>query len=306
MKWEKEEIEILTTYYPEFGYNRCVELLPDRDKSTIQAKAKRMGIKSNHRNSWSKEEEDNFKYHWKFSNMEILMEEFPDRSYNQLMNKASYLGVKSEAVRQRKGSFDLLRTITTDSIYWWGFIMADGHINEDELVITLPLKDHNHLTKLANKLRTNTQVYLDKVSGYGKADFCTLRLGDRQFCSNTLSKLNISGPKTYNAPDLSQFINNDLFLNFFIGLSDGDGSIWVTDKKLNHCSYRMEMHESWRDLLKVMVGRLNSLGITAYAKSSSKGNPTVEIFKQGDLRKLKRVAQQTDHLERKWNKIIDK
>jgi hypothetical protein len=131
-------------------------------------------------------------------------------------------------------------------------------------------------------------------------------LGDKQFCSTVLSELEMTGPKTYNAPNLSQFINNDLFLNFFIGLSDGDGSIWVTDKKLNHCSYRMEMHESWRGLLGIITERLNSLGITAYTKSSSKGNPTLEIFKQGDLRKLKKIAQQTDHLERKWNKIIGK
>lgn len=54
-KWEQYEIDIIKQYYSEWGYKKCQDLLPDRKKVQIIAKADRLGC---HRESYSRFKEE--------------------------------------------------------------------------------------------------------------------------------------------------------------------------------------------------------------------------------------------------------
>ena len=141
---------------------------------------------------WTNEEIELLKIHWKSSSMETLLKQFPNRNYNSLMNKAKEVGVKSEAQRKRKGSFDFLDKITTDSAFWWGFIIADGYLSpRGELSITIHNKDVKYLEILANKLNVKLKFY---------KKFTRLAMQSKIFGGKWLKIFNINSPKTYTPP----------------------------------------------------------------------------------------------------------
>lgn len=157
---------------------------------------------------WTEHETDSLKYHWCNSSMLELLAAFPNRNYTSLMLKAQQLGVKSIINRHRKGSLKFLDELTKDSCYWWGFIIADGHLtSKGELVINLSVKDVIHLRKLAKQL--NCKISIRKyLNSYTKcmAECCILRIQDKEFGKKWLKILKIVSPKTYNPPDLSVFL----------------------------------------------------------------------------------------------------
>lgn len=248
---------------------------------------------------WTPAEDELLKYHWKNSTMDILLNHFPNRNYNSLMTRAVVTGVKSEIRRNRKGSLDYLNVLNCNSCYWWGFIIADGHItHKGELIITLNKKDENHLSKLANHLNC-------KISK--KLNFITLRIQDKKFGKYWLNKLVINSPKTYTPPDLSIFLTKENLLPFFIGLVDGDGSIWVSSKGVREWpNLAIELHGNWFGTLYLLSNKLKEFyNIECKVKLTKKGTSKLDINTKKDLRLLRNCIDNTEFLERKWNRLND-
>lgn len=246
---------------------------------------------------WSDEEMKLLKIHWESSDMKTLLKTFPDRKYSSLMLKATELGVKSKIKRKRKGSLGFLDNLTDSSCYWWGFIMADGHISKKgELIITLNKKDQAHLQKLAKHLNR----YLST-----KDRFCTLRIQDKSFGEKWLTELKIDGPKTYFPPDLSIFLTKERFISFFIGLVDGDGCIWHTNDWEGNPwpMLRIELHKNWRNLLDLISEKLKEFyDIESTVRVTKRGTAKIDITKKQALKTLKSYVK-GEFLERKWSKL---
>lgn len=244
-------------------------------------------------NKWTQQEDELLRYHWENSIMEILMKTFPNRTYNSLMCRAQKLGIKSAIKRKRKGSLDFLNNLNLLSYYWWGFIMADGHIShKGELVITLSKIDKDHLLRLAKHLERDIQE---------RGNFCILRIQDSRFGKKWLNDLKIVGPKTYFPPDLTIFLNKDALLSFFIGMIDGDGCIWETKGWLNS---RIELHGSWLATLQLISSKLKEFyDIDCKVKMTKRGTSRLEINTKKDLKILKDYIKNVEYLERKWSKL---
>ena len=242
---------------------------------------------------WSVEEVELLKTHWKSSTMEVLLNTFPNRKYSSLMLKATALGIKSEIKRKRKGSLDFLDKINIQSSYWWGFIMADGHLTKKgELIIQLNKIDNNHLTKLANLLGITTNI---------RKDLTILRIQDKKFGEKWLNIFNIITPKTYTPPNLSIFYTKELLLPFFIGLVDGDGCIW---KSKNWLNLRVELHGNWFLELQNISEKLKLYyDIDCKVKMTKRNTSKLEINTKKDLRILKDYIKNVSYLERKWSKL---
>lgn len=243
---------------------------------------------------WTLEEIELLKTHWKSSSMEELLNQFPNRNYNSLMLKAQSLGIKSEIQRKRKGSLDFLDSINLKSAYWWGFIMADGHLTKKgELIIQLNKRDENHLNKLALLLNSKTNTI--------KEDYVILRVQDKNFGKKWLNIFNINTPKTYTPPNLSIFYNKELLLSFFIGLIDGDGCIWESKKWLN---LRIELHGNWLNELQIISNHLKSMyDIDSKVKMTKRGTSKIDINTKKDLKILKDYIKNSECLERKWSRL---
>lgn len=244
-------------------------------------------------NKWTDKEREILKIHWKSSTMKNLLEQFPKRTYQSLMKEASKLGIKSETNRARKGSLEFLNQLNPKSCYWWGFIIADGHIShKGELAITLSNLDKEHLLKLSNILGCNISE---------RGNFVHLRIGDKSFGEKWLNLLSINAPKTYFPPDLSVFYTKENLLPFIIGLIDGDGCIWESKNWLN---LRIELHGNWLSTLQIISDKLKEFyDIDCKIKTSKRGYSQLNINTKKDLKILKDYISNVDYLERKWNKL---
>ena len=100
--------------------------------------------------------------------MKDLLNAFPNRDYTSLVNMASRLNLHSEVNRHRLGdlSFLDLDNLTKKSAYWWGYIMADGHLSKTNmLMLSCTTKDQSHLEKLQFKIGGNIRI-INSVGGY--------------------------------------------------------------------------------------------------------------------------------------------
>lgn len=63
----------------------------------------------------------------------------------------------------KKCNLEKLLLDVPETYYWIGFILADGHISKNNrLVVTLSVKDKNHLIKLQKYLEIENMQYIFK------------------------------------------------------------------------------------------------------------------------------------------------
>lgn len=242
--------------------------------------------------------------------METLLNALPNRTYSQMMNKASTLKVVSKVQRKRQGSLSFLDTLNKKSAYWWGFIMADGHLSpRGELCICLSSKDKDYLRVLAEHLKCRMTVRIKSGGGFSteNSEFVELRIQDKKFQEKWYSILEYTNPKTYNPPKLDIFYNKELLIYFLIGLIDGDGSIWISNQtEANHGSIalRIEVHPSWENRFKELFSKIEEFyQIRFNIKTSSKGYIKAEIASRKDLEQLSKYINDCDYMARKWNTV---
>lgn len=196
----------------------------------------------------------------------------------------------------KQNNLEVLLDNSLTSYYWIGFILADGHIeNNRRLQITLALKDIEHLKKFSEYVSCNmyikTQCSVSPM--HGKAIKELSRIFD------------INPNKTIHPPKIEIFenLNRDQLLALFAGFIDGDGCIKNLHKRKDF-QLAIKCHKSWLPILNYFG---NSIFSKKYdAKINTAGYTTLMI---GDSQILKDFKKQIlllnlPLLERKWD-IID-
>jgi len=132
----------------------------------------------------------------------------------------------SEILREKRG-FTLdetkFETITDDSAYWIGFLLADGNVSHNTVTINLKTSDRLHLEKFRDFMGGNQVIGLKKdprVSGYA---FGSIKV------TKDLANWNIVPKKSLIAKPHPELIKNP---HFWRGVIDGDGSIHKTSVSL--------------------------------------------------------------------------
>ena len=191
----------------------------------------------------------------------------------------------------RNGNCYNLLSKSKESLYWLGFLLADGHFdNSNRLSIALHNKDIDHLRKLSRFLGGT------KISKIKKHDHSKISIMHTEVISTLCEQYNIRSNKTIFPIDLSKLSSEELFC-VSIGFIDGDGSIGFQYNR-NDCIIRIQCHSSWIENLKLMYPQ-------AKIKINTRGYSLVAISNSTHIKELKKRALEYNLpiLKRKWDKI---
>lgn len=116
--------------------------------------------------NWTEKEINLLKVKWPSATTEELLNSFSGRTYKAIAEKARGLKISANECRRRKGSLKYLDLdeLTPEKAYWWGFIMADGHITKrGGLNIQISEKDFEHIKQLGDRLGVDIKLYKHNI-----------------------------------------------------------------------------------------------------------------------------------------------
>ncbi len=188
--------------------------------------------------------------------------------------------------------------------YWAGFIAADGCVSEKEnsLRISSSIKDEDHLYEFRNNIQFDgpIQRHYEKRKGKGGIQSILNIHGVEQWKNDLYNNFNITPRKTFTlkSPNLT---DDEFILAFIIGYIDGDGSIFLYNKKYTCLSIAGTYHMvKWiKDNLFRIFNLPNKTNI--YNNGNIK---TISINgKQADfmIKQLKKIV--VPKMARKWQRI---
>lgn len=186
---------------------------------------------------------------------------------------------------------------SNDSIYWAGFIAADGYVIGSRLRIKLKYTDKSHLEKIKKVLGYTGPIKKDCSERLGKVHCgALLYISSKQIVDNLLELYNIGEKKSLTLkPPKLKGTEADLFI---LGLFDGDGTVYQKGK------YKCVRFYGTKEINEWVKRRINEI----YPKNSG------SVFKKGNIYCFELNPGASDffmkhygnlespRLERKWNK----
>lgn len=137
------------------------------------------------------------------------------------------LGLTFQMLKDPTWEYKKLLTINKESMYWAGFLLADGCFSKEERKVKISLSssilDELHIIKFKKWLNTNNEIY------YSKDNCCSISVYSKKYVPTIMEFWGFSFRKTYIPYEIPNMIfNHELFPYFIVGLIDGDGSIVKT------------------------------------------------------------------------------
>lgn len=181
--------------------------------------------------------------------------------------------------------------------------MADGHISDRGLHISLSEKDKEHLSILQSHLKLPELKLYERKAGYKPgSNYCSINIEDKGWATYWKNMLSIKSAKTYVPPDLSLFLTKENFIYFLIGFLDGDACLWLSK---NHPNIRLEIHSNWMPMLeKFSEILLEYYNIESRTRYSNRGYAQLIINKKPSIKIFEQYLFETDFMKRKWIKIL--
>lgn len=215
-------------------------------------------------------------------------------SYIKIYNFKRERGKRSSC----KGRLKNLTLLNNNEIwYWYGFIMADGHIGKDWLSIKLNKKDENHLNKLKN--------LFDFAVKYIK-QMCYMRISDVAYIPLLQKKLLLYNTnKTKNPSDFEELfsIYPEYLYPFLIGYIDGDGCIHTRRKEEFRSLTIIGDNKCQNNFLYIQKRLLEDLDINSNVSLLKSKCYSLCFNGLENILKLKSFIYLTNipYLERKWD-----
>lgn len=157
---------------------------------------------------------------------------------------------------------EILLKQTPTSLYWLGFIFADGWFDfkTKGIGVHVSADDEDHLQLLCDYVES--KMYTDKGANSGfnaTTVFVRTQFRDKDSFEILVERFGLQPKKTYNPPTklirVLDTCSDDLFLSFMLGFFDGDGCI-VSVPSQNSLTMRFQNHISWKFLLDFFEKRL--------------------------------------------------
>lgn len=260
---------------------------------------------------WTQQEDNLLAQLWENAPETIIASKFPNRSWNALCQRAAKLRLKRKYRNYKTCNFNFLdlESITKNSAYWWGFIIADGYLGKKNLQIKIQEKDRSHLEKIAMHLG-NCNIHNVTETHFNKrSNLVYINIAEQSFITNCKKKLELTdkNTKTYFPPNLNLFYNKDLLIYFLIGFIDGDGCISVRKRGKSEISVeiKIECHINWRPIFdKISELLLKFYNIKSYSnfrKDNSRSG--LFIYSKKCIQQLYKASKDVDSLNRKWDKL---
>jgi hypothetical protein len=158
------------------------------------------------------------------------------------------LNLTFKMLKDPKWDYKKLLEISKESMYWSGFLLADGCFSKEQrkvkISVSSSIVDKEHIIKFANWLNTSNKLY------FTKDNCCSLSVYSKRYIPEIMSFWNFSFRKTYTPYEVpSCIINHEYFKYFIVGLIDGDGSVVKTG---NTYKISITQHISQKEFLEVL------------------------------------------------------
>lgn len=106
--WTENEINILKEYYPKYGYKKCLELLPNKNKYTIQSKAESLNLlapgASKLNAGWTIEEDEILEKYYPLGGAVLCKKYLVNRSLKAIKSRANIrLKIYKDSDKAMKG-----------------------------------------------------------------------------------------------------------------------------------------------------------------------------------------------------------
>lgn len=212
--------------------------------------------------------------------------------------QAAKLGLRFRIDLLRRSNVEVLLEETPLSLYWVGFLLADGYFNKQiRIKLVLSMKDRNHAKDFALFIGTENVSYHREAICVGAQNINIVP----QICN----KFDIRRNKTIVPPNIANYsFTLEQHLWLFFGFFDGDGNISIR-KPYNSLFGRIKIHSSWLSNL-LFWYKL----VTTVTKTTSKQVPKINssgyaewAIPQNILIKLVELADTAELpiLGRKWD-----
>lgn len=147
--------------------------------------------------------------------------------------------VRSTKETSKKYSFDenFFENINTEEkAYWLGFIIADGCICRNDIIIALSESDKSHLQKFIKSINGNNKIQTKNVkSNFGIHGISRLSIRSKKMY-NDLLNLGITPNKSLSVK--IPIIKDSLQSHLWRGIVDGDGSLGIGIFNKNNRIYK--------------------------------------------------------------------
>jgi hypothetical protein len=300
MKWSSKEIEIIKKYD---NKEELLKLLPGRNWDSIRKfRYKIVPEQIKPCVKWSENELSIIKRNYESMGKEELIQLLPDRSWDSIKLKSNKINIIRSNDCYRKSNMDILMEDKVESFYWIGFILADGHISNNERIsISLSIKDIEHLQKFVDYVSCSDIIIKDTM--------CSISLQNKEVGTQINNKFNIKSNKTYEPMNIKDYsFNKELLFSLIIGFIDGDGSIHKVYKRKD-CNLRIHLHSSWLDNLifieKFIYDYFSIEKKKTYSHISNDGYSLLTISDNEIITKLKKecIRLKLPIMSRKWDRI---
>lgn len=186
--------------------------------------------------------------------------------------------------------------------YWLGFLFADGNVskNENNVELSLSIKDVEHLEKYRNFLKNTSPVKTGKVTCNGKLfERCRLTVTNKHFKEQLVSLGCVPQKSLIIKFPYNIFENDDLKYHFIRGYVDGNGCISFTSSgrlMLSIVSTKefltsiKEIFPEFSDLKKDKRRKYNTYYIDCFSKNADK--ILTKLYKNSTI-----------YLQRKYNRL---
>lgn len=124
----------------------------------------------------------------------------------------------SESVRRLSLDESAFEVLTRDSMYWLGFLAADGNVHGHNIKVELHPQDVDVLHKFKDFMKSGHQVGGSKKGRYVKITFSSPRI------AKSLAKFHVTPNKSLTFDPYPYCANN---ADFWRGMIDGDGTVRI-------------------------------------------------------------------------------
>lgn len=260
---------------------------------------------------WTIVEENVLRDLYRDTKISDLLTFLPGRTYNAINRKVQTLNLRADATKHKRRNNvrdDFFHIPNLINSYWAGFIAADGCIHKDKysqwLEISIHKNDRKHLESFCSDIG-----YTGNIFQY--ENIVRITIYSKQIVSDLFNNFNITQKKSLTLqPPMNLSIDN--IYAFIIGYIDGDGCIFIKDKKyigltvvgtFNILNF-MILHFSQLVNLKTKYGQSHIRQATNCKTNITKQYSIVGKHALCLLQILEKY--QVPKLRRKWDLVLDK
>ena len=297
-KWSDDQIKILLDNYPDYGIDKCVDLLK-LPIGKIKSKISNLKLKTNRRKNydlWTNEELNFLKENYENFGSKFCKNNI-NKSLVSIRSKAKELGIKASKklrnIQQKIRSINywsnqplyknpkdysvnplpFINVNEKEAAYLLGFIWADGYLynGQKSHVINMQIlsSDMNDILHLFQKYG-KWNVYTKKAKGMRKQ--ATVVTTTNKMLYHFLKENNYEEKSLESAHLILEKIPDDLKPYWWRGYSDGDGCFYVSDKAAQFC-FAGSLNQDWK-FVEDLLNQLN-LKYKIARRKSKKGNSSV-------------------------------